>query len=97
MDGGQVLGLWVSWLPLQHDLECAHASHAMLAELLESQHPSVMQQLPAVISMLPLILSPDKSLASDTTRQRIRGAVQRLDLAAAGLAPETLNNLGVGA
>eukprot|EP00961_Rhodomonas_salina_P104682 1409176-Rhodomonas_salina.6 len=68
---------------------------ACAAGFQEGQHASVTQQLPAVINMLPLILSPDKGLADTAVRERIRGAVQRLDLAAAGLTPDALASLGV--
>ena len=68
----EILPVWISWLPLQDDDDCARHCHAFLADLIEAKHPAVQQQLPTIMAALPAVLTPDCKLATQEVQQRIR-------------------------
>lgn len=71
----EILPVWMSWLPLKDDDDCARVSHEFLAELLESKNPAVEQQMAAVMNALPPIMAADSKLATPEVQQRIRQAL----------------------
>jgi len=75
VDTAQVLPVWVAWLPLTADEECAQASHAMLAELIEAKHPAALQQAGKVREVVQAVMAQDKAFAPQELKDRLSAAV----------------------
>lgn len=71
----EIVPVWISWLPLKDDDDCARVSHEFLAELIEQKNPAVGQQMAAVMNALPPIMAADSKLATPEVQQRIRQAL----------------------
>jgi len=72
INAAEILPVWISWLPLKDDDDCARVSHSFLADLVEARHPAVEQQMEAILAAMPTILAPATKVATPEVQQRLR-------------------------
>ena len=68
----EILPVWISWLPLRDDDDCARHCHSFLADLIEAKHPAVAQEMPSIMAAVPALMTPHSKLATPEVQQRIR-------------------------
>jgi hypothetical protein len=75
VDATQVLPVWLSWLPLAADEECAQGAHTMLAELAEARHAAVVGQAAKAREVAAAVQAQGADFAPAELKARLAAAV----------------------
>jgi hypothetical protein len=78
VDTQQLMGFWLSQLPLKADKNEAKVVHDQLCRFLERQDPRLNAHLPRIVFVLSKVLSEGTTVVSDASRNKLIGILQKV-------------------